>query len=483
MPFGEQQVGFKNSGLVIANQVIIEGTKAGLFVYNGTPALGNPPILSAVAPGTTKDKYGNTIGPAVLTIGNFGSGDYLTFDGSGDMVAHAGANALEIEPFTPSLQTFAGTANPQIEIDGSRSAIFFYNPSGGLGNLVCAIAPLGPGTDKYGNAYNGRIQEITGTGSAFLDSGDLSVINSLAGAMVVDAFVAADAVTDALILHSPQAAGHNAYILSLTGSATQPQAILSVGGNTGPGVTARPLEIFNSDILTSTGIAGIGLVSNLSSVNHIAEIYADQFGQLHTPQAFQTDINVETKNLGAPPGAGGSGPKYWGNGGHANVQSGQAGIGGDTNDYDAERLNIFLGNDQTSQNNTVAATITDGTTPLSHHVGIGQYKIRAFIGVNQEVAAGTITVSLSGPAVSSGGMSGEALDQNPTSNENWTTGGLSAQSFAMTNIGRTTKVILEGIVNFSAAGTLAVQAKTSAGADTYHCRAGSYLEIEPVTAT
>lgn len=37
----------------------LQGT--GLFLYNGTPAIGNPPIGVAVGPGTTQDPFGNNL--------------------------------------------------------------------------------------------------------------------------------------------------------------------------------------------------------------------------------------------------------------------------------------------------------------------------------------------------------------------------------------------------------------------------------------
>lgn len=53
-------------------QVIVFGNSpgAGIFVYTGTPALGNPPVLSIVAPGVTQDPYGN---PVTSVLGVQGS--------------------------------------------------------------------------------------------------------------------------------------------------------------------------------------------------------------------------------------------------------------------------------------------------------------------------------------------------------------------------------------------------------------------------
>ena len=49
--------GFTNPEEIITNKVIIEGADGGVFIYNGTPGLGNPPIYSMA--NTSVDPYGN----------------------------------------------------------------------------------------------------------------------------------------------------------------------------------------------------------------------------------------------------------------------------------------------------------------------------------------------------------------------------------------------------------------------------------------
>jgi hypothetical protein len=67
MAFGDTGVGFRNPSEIIANTVIVEGPKGGLYVYNGTPSLGNPPILSITQ--NAVDPYGNTITPSLSLSG------------------------------------------------------------------------------------------------------------------------------------------------------------------------------------------------------------------------------------------------------------------------------------------------------------------------------------------------------------------------------------------------------------------------------
>lgn len=57
------------AGIIRAFELILFGTgPRGVFVYSGTPALGNPPVIALTAPGVTKDPYGNTVLPGGLSI-------------------------------------------------------------------------------------------------------------------------------------------------------------------------------------------------------------------------------------------------------------------------------------------------------------------------------------------------------------------------------------------------------------------------------
>jgi hypothetical protein len=46
------------------------GAFMGLFMYNGSPRAGNPPVLAAVSPGVTSDPYGNALTVAGVLINN-----------------------------------------------------------------------------------------------------------------------------------------------------------------------------------------------------------------------------------------------------------------------------------------------------------------------------------------------------------------------------------------------------------------------------
>lgn len=90
MPFGEAPgQGFNNSSVVVVNKLIVEGTGDGVFVYNGTPALGNSPVIS-ITEGIV-DPYGNTVVPGVTTYDS--SGDSNTLSSSTLFFRPAGAAA------------------------------------------------------------------------------------------------------------------------------------------------------------------------------------------------------------------------------------------------------------------------------------------------------------------------------------------------------------------------------------------------------
>ncbi len=114
----------------IGRLVLIFGTGpgSGLFVYQGAPKAGNPPVFAVVAPGVTADPYGNLV-DAVVTVGN-AAGAHIRMDQFGDLVAHsATGNEIWLLPGFPAI----------LEYDN-------------LGNLVASVSPVG-GADSSGQAF------------------------------------------------------------------------------------------------------------------------------------------------------------------------------------------------------------------------------------------------------------------------------------------------------------------------------------------
>lgn len=60
------------SPIVLAQYVIVFGVNGGVFLYQGQPGPGNPPVISITAPGVIKDPYDNTIKDQI-TVGPIGA--------------------------------------------------------------------------------------------------------------------------------------------------------------------------------------------------------------------------------------------------------------------------------------------------------------------------------------------------------------------------------------------------------------------------
>jgi hypothetical protein len=116
------------TGITIARIVIIyssgTGAVSGLFVYNGTPAYGNPPVFAVVAPGVTQDPYGNAV-EAVMNIGDLAaahlgaddSGNLYLADSTGDTRIYLSPSLALMAIYTAGtaglLATIAGTAGTE----------------------------------------------------------------------------------------------------------------------------------------------------------------------------------------------------------------------------------------------------------------------------------------------------------------------------------------------------------------------------------
>jgi hypothetical protein len=145
-------VGFQNTGEVIANVVIIKGTTGGLFLYNGNPQLGNPPILAAVPPGVTLDPFGNAV-QAVLNIGTF-TAAHIGWDANGNTYVSDTNGITRIVVTGGAGGIWPGAPDP---------AIIFYNA---FGAIVLVVDPQRGGTFQYvdnnSNVQGGLIGAQTG---------------------------------------------------------------------------------------------------------------------------------------------------------------------------------------------------------------------------------------------------------------------------------------------------------------------------------
>jgi hypothetical protein len=119
-PNGVQPGSF--AGIVRARLVIVSGAGvSGVFVYNGTPGLGNPPIVS-ITNGST-DPFGNPVVPGLdVTQGQI----------TGSVISGS---------------TFEGT-----DFILNSAGFFFYTGTPAAGNLFASVTSSN-GTDTFGNAY------------------------------------------------------------------------------------------------------------------------------------------------------------------------------------------------------------------------------------------------------------------------------------------------------------------------------------------
>jgi hypothetical protein len=133
--------------VVRARLVIVSGAGvSGVFVYNGTPGLGNPPIVSITA--GTEDPYGNTVVPGLdVTQGSI-TGTTI----SGNTITGGTISGTTITGGTVSGTTVTGSTFDGTDFIINSSGSFFYSGTPANGNLIASIASAG-GTDGFGNTY------------------------------------------------------------------------------------------------------------------------------------------------------------------------------------------------------------------------------------------------------------------------------------------------------------------------------------------
>lgn len=114
-------------GAVIGGSIVMDGTGEGLFIYNGTPALGNLIVSLAAFSGT--DSYGNAY-PAGLNVttgtiaGASISGGSIT---GTTITVGSGSNSITIDPTTKTI-TLTGSNNSDLVISAGANLGETFNP-------------------------------------------------------------------------------------------------------------------------------------------------------------------------------------------------------------------------------------------------------------------------------------------------------------------------------------------------------------------
>ena len=126
------------TGSVTAQSVIVHGTTGGVFIYSGSPALGN--LIVSIAGAAGVDPYGNAYPQGLdVTMGTI-SGTAI----SGGTITGA-----------------------KIVVTGSNGEILGYSGVPAAGNLVFAVSAVA-GSDGFGNSYAQGVSISNGTSSVVI---------------------------------------------------------------------------------------------------------------------------------------------------------------------------------------------------------------------------------------------------------------------------------------------------------------------------
>jgi len=121
-----------SNGLLLARLVIISGPKDGLFLYNGTPGLGNSPI--AWDSSTLLDPYGNVL-PSNAGAENFFIQQYLTMEAANPPAAPAtNDSTLYVNDFDGAFTYVNGN-------DGATYRTGRQEAFGNSGQLISSTSP------------------------------------------------------------------------------------------------------------------------------------------------------------------------------------------------------------------------------------------------------------------------------------------------------------------------------------------------------
>ena len=505
------QIGFKNPGQVIANVVIIEGTGVGigLFLYNGIGQAGNPPVLAAVPPGVTADPFGNPVN-AVMNIGTF-TAAHIGWDANGNtyvsdtngvtrVVVTGGAGGIWAGAPDPAIIFYNAFGATVLVVDPQRGGTFQYqdNNSNVQGGLIGAQVGKNTTDPILGNIVQAGVNIINPVfGDTTRVTGSIVTQNNLnwnnPSVLAASGGTPAGAVGPSLNIQGPFQTGGDCINVAFFGDSPDGTILGGIVAARGAAhgqltkATSAGLEIQGGQSIALQDFAAGGPVA----VAGYVQVYADQFGQLHTPSAFQTDTNVEIKNLGAPPGAGGSGAKLFTTSGHAQSRSGQAGpTGGDANLYDMESL---INDTGAGTVGPITSTTGQTITGLAQALGVGKYRVKGIINYVGNQSAGTPTIGFTvGTLVFSYGTYNSKYEVQPNNG----TGVQPIPYFNNTGpdlitgthagpalvLNQFVKFTFDMLINVTTAGTLTIQAKTSVAADTFTIQPGSWMEVRPIVA-
>jgi hypothetical protein len=437
------------SGTTFIGTDFVLGTP-GFFLYLGTPALGNPPVLAASPPGITQDTFGNPVS-AVMNIGNV-SAAHIGWDDVGNTYISDATNSIRIslQPADALIGFWAAggfpSAYPQIAIASQSGSlggntipagigleslpVLAYSTSPpALGNLMVSLSPVS-GSDTFGNTFDQGID---------VQSPGLVHVNGTSGQKIV------------LEIHSGSPILGWFTGVSEEGIAASAQSLINNAGAS----EVMTLAIFGAEGSVHNDRVAIGMNSAAKDNSSTAN------GTLSYTKAGGGAANVAT----------------WGIKGMKVFSS----ITGDGNTYQPERLTAGQLAPITINQQVFSQQIVQTLTP-----GVGKYKVNGQICYTPNQAAGAAQFSFG----AGGGLTVSTMHiifkEFATGNPSALDSVADLNSFAGVFTGAVFGVaerITEfcGTVTFSASGTMGLFAATTVAADTYAIEAeGSFIEMFPI---
>ena len=185
--------------VVVAQYVIIFGTNGGLFIYDGKPAKGNPPVFCITPPGVTEDPYGNTVSGGTASATSLPFLFYSPTAAAGNLIQSISAVSGS-DQFTNAF--LAGNTLYTQQTNGSVLALNIASGATGTYstiNLFSAPSPAGPFS---GASYQllFRSGELEFTGAVLLDSG--ASIGAGSGATFIGGAAPATPASGSVLLYA-----------------------------------------------------------------------------------------------------------------------------------------------------------------------------------------------------------------------------------------------------------------------------------------
>jgi len=517
----------------------IEGTDfildtSGLFYYNGTPALGNAPILSIVTTGVTEDPFGNTVA-ALLTIGEYAAA-HVSYDIQGNGYLYDTTDTLRIVLANGSA-TFSGITDPSIifynsygavvlVVDQVAGGIFQYEDLGSATQGALILAQSGKTTTdpinsetlsagvtlanssgdqltqitsangriRFNNIYGAAVSVIAPDigGIFFYNDEGSAVQGGTIGALVWALSPVADPINSTTFSpgttsRDPIAAGYyfydpgNVYM----GNAASMAYYAHINGiGQGSGSATRVYTgIYGPTSAFSPGSGAAHAVLHVAGASpdgsHAAQVLMGTATATADPTPATTaylEIQGTSALLDQPaPTAVTSYAMPFASGGALNVVDGT-----DGNTYDTQRLTLW--------NNGQTITATSGTpaavTNLSAALGARSYRAKTYIAYKGGSAAGTPTFTLTATGTQTFTAGTWEFTTNSPTAATVTEGGFTSFPAATTGLTMQTSICkceFECLTTFSVAGTMSVTGYTSSATDSIIIE-GAYLEISPLVA-